>query len=80
MLKTTNYRVDSTTFTTAVQFLSEMTVVPDQATKPCDPSEQQARQDTLDALYLLDRRDRPEHPFHALYTGLAQQYAAEGVA
>lgn len=80
MLRTTSCRLDSTTFTTAVQFLSEMTVVPDHETKPCDPIEQQARQDTLDALYLLDGRDRPEHPFHALYTGLALQYTAEGAA
>lgn len=42
----------------------------------CDPTEQQARQDVLDALYLLDGRDRPDHPMHAVYTGLAQQYTS----
>lgn len=44
-----------------------------QAPNPCDPFEQQVRQDTLDALYLVDRRDSPDHPFHSLYTGLYQQ-------
>ena len=38
----------------------------------CNPTEQQARQDHLDALYLADGRDNPDHPMHALYTGLAQ--------
>lgn len=36
----------------------------------CNPVEQQARQDELDARYLEDGRDNPAHPFHALYTGL----------
>lgn len=38
----------------------------------CSPIEQQARQDRLEALYLADGRDNPDHPMHALYTGLAQ--------
>lgn len=38
----------------------------------CNPTEQQARQGHLDALYLADGRDNPDHPMHALYTGLAQ--------
>lgn len=48
----------------------------------CDPTEQQARQDWLDELYLLSGRDRPNHPMHCLYTGLylewtqAQEQAA----
>jgi hypothetical protein len=44
----------------------------------CNPTEQQARQGHLDALYLADGRDNPDHPMHALYTGLAQ--AADGPA
>ena len=36
----------------------------------CNPVEQQARQDALDAAYLTDGRDNPAHPLHSLYTGL----------
>lgn len=35
-----------------------------------NPTEQQARQDHLEALYLADGRDDKDHPFHNLYTGL----------
>ena len=38
---------------------------------PCDPREQQARQDSLDAAYLADGRDNPEHPHYSTYTALA---------
>lgn len=31
---------------------------------------QQARQDALDAAYEADGRNDPNHPMHALYTGL----------
>ena len=36
----------------------------------CNPIEQQARQDQLEALYEADGRDNPEHPLHCLYSGL----------
>lgn len=35
-----------------------------------DHNEQQARQERLDALFLADRKDAKDHPFHNLYTGL----------
>lgn len=35
-----------------------------------DPLVEQRRQNYLDALYLLDGRDAPDHPRHATYTGL----------
>ena len=35
-----------------------------------NPTEQQARQDHLEALYLADGRDAKDHPLHNLYTGL----------
>jgi len=28
----------------------------------------------LDALYLIDGRDKPDHPHYHTYTGLAQKY------
>ena len=37
---------------------------------PTDYDEQTARQKRLDALYLADGRDNPEHEMHSLYTGL----------
>lgn len=40
----------------------------------CDPIEQQAVQDRLDAWYEQDGRHEPSHPMHCLYTGLAEQY------
>lgn len=40
----------------------------------CTPAIQQARQDRLDALYLQDGRHNSDHPLHAHYTGLWQQY------
>jgi hypothetical protein len=45
----------------------------------CDPTEQQARQDHLEALYEADGRHDPAHPMHSIYTGLMaqQQEAAE---
>ena len=39
---------------------------------PCDPVEQQKRQDELDELYAADGRHDKSHPMHALYTGLAR--------
>jgi hypothetical protein len=36
----------------------------------CNPIEQQARQDELNRRYEEDGRHDPEHPMHALYTGL----------
>ena len=38
----------------------------------CDPSEQQARQDRLEAAYLADGRDNPDHPHYSTYTALAE--------
>ena len=38
----------------------------------CDPVQQQARQDQLEALYEADGRHDPGHPMHCLYCGLAQ--------
>lgn len=37
---------------------------------PCNPTEQQARQDQLEALYEADGRHDPAHPSHGVYTGL----------
>lgn len=39
-------------------------------------SEQAARQQRLEQLYLEDGRHEPEHPQHGHYTGLVQQAAA----
>jgi hypothetical protein len=36
----------------------------------CNPIEQQARQDQLEALYAADGRHNHDHPMHCLYTGL----------
>jgi hypothetical protein len=38
-----------------------------------DHVEELKRQERLERLYVEDGRDNPEHPFHALYTGLHQQ-------
>ncbi len=46
-----------------------MTTQPSNA-KPCDPVEQQARQERLDQLYRAAGRDRREHQMYGLYTGL----------
>ena len=35
------------------------------------------QQDLLDALYFRDGRDKPDHPFHHVYTGLGIKYWAE---
>jgi hypothetical protein len=35
--------------------------------------EQHLRAQSLQALYLLDGRQRPDHPHHGTYTGLHQQ-------
>lgn len=58
--------------------MPEMPSSPLPETLPCDPVVQQARQDALDMLYLIDGRDAVDHPLHALYTGLAQQYTSTG--
>ena len=36
----------------------------------CDPTQQQAVQDRLEALYEADGRHDPAHPMHGLFTGL----------
>lgn len=36
----------------------------------------QKRYDELEALYVKDGRDKPDHPMYALYTGLYQAYLA----
>ena len=41
-------------------------------------SEDQQRQDFLDSLYIQHGRDKAEHPMHSLYTGLYQQWVADG--
>lgn len=47
---------------------------------PCDPIEQQARQDRLEAAYLADERSQtPGHPLAWTYTGLLTD-AADGPA
>jgi hypothetical protein len=43
--------------------------------KPCNPIEQQSRQDQLEALYAADGRHDPAHPAHATYTGLCDACA-----
>jgi hypothetical protein len=48
--------------------------------KPCDPVEQQARQDFLDALYRASGRDRKDHPHHSSYTGLYREWATQNIA
>lgn len=37
-------------------------------------SEDNARQELLEQLYHEDGRDKPDHPMHALYTGLYEQH------
>lgn len=44
----------------------------------CNPIEQQARQDQLDAWYEADGRHAKDHPMHAHYTGLAEKYSGAG--
>jgi hypothetical protein len=39
----------------------------------CPWPEQDLRPKALQALYLLDGRQRPDHPLHGLVTGLHQQ-------
>lgn len=41
---------------------------------------EQRRQDYLDALYILDGRDFPNHPHHATYTGLYTEHVAQVLA
>lgn len=41
----------------------------------CNPREQQARQDRLEAAYRADGRHDPAHPDHSTYTGLANSEA-----
>jgi len=42
--------------------------------RDCDPVEQQLRQDLLDDLYRRAGRDRKDHPYYSLYTGLFQEW------
>jgi hypothetical protein len=44
----------------------------------CNPIEQQKIQDRLEAWYVEDGRDNPEHPLHSFYTGLAEKFGQEG--
>ena len=37
----------------------------------CNPIEQQARYERLEALYAADGRHNHDHPMHCLFTGLA---------
>jgi hypothetical protein len=46
----------------------------------CNPVEQLARQEQLDAWYALDGRHNHDHPMHSLYTGLAAEYARPDAA
>lgn len=39
-----------------------------------DVKEQQARAEYLERLYKADMRDKPEHPFHGVFTGLYNLY------
>lgn len=46
---------------------------------PCKPGAEDvksmaSRQAWLNRLYLYDGRNKPEHPMHGVYTGLAQKY------
>lgn len=43
----------------------------------CDPIEQQAIQDRLEAWYEEDGRQDPGHPMHCLYTGLANKFGQQ---
>lgn len=45
--------------------------------RPCDPFQQQARQDLLDMAYLMDGRNQPDHPLYSTYTGLARTTSYE---
>jgi len=46
----------------------------------CDPVEQLARQQQLEAWYEADGRNDVNHPMHGIYTGLAEKYhQQEGV-
>ena len=40
--------------------------------------EDQQRQDFLDSLYIQYGRDKKDHTLHSLYTGLFQQWVADG--
>jgi hypothetical protein len=46
----------------------------------CDPTEQLARQQQLEAWYEADGRHDHAHPDHSIYTGLAAKYAEQEVA
>ena len=40
----------------------------------------QQRQDFLDLLYVQYGRDKTDHPMYSLYTGLYQQWVADGLS
>lgn len=42
-----------------------------------DPLEEQQRQELIEQLYHCAGRDNPEHPQHATYTGLYQEWMAQ---
>ena len=46
----------------------------------CCPIEQDAIQAQLEAWYEADGRHDPNHPMHALYTGLAEQFRQQEVS
>lgn len=55
-----------------------MTKTPHTSFMPeCNPVAMQQRQDRLDALYMRDGRDSPEHENHSTYTGLWAKYVGE---
>lgn len=39
-----------------------------------DTKAMNARVERLEELYILDGRDKPDHPYHSLYTGLFMKY------
>lgn len=43
----------------------------------CHPTEQSARQQLLEQLYVASGRDRASHPCHCLYTGLWQEWTEQ---
>lgn len=45
--------------------------------RPCDPVQQQLRQDLLDELYSRSGRGDKNHPLHATYTGLWMEMTQE---
>lgn len=57
--------------------MNETATYPGRFMRGCSPLIQQARQDRLDALFLEDGRDNPDHPDFSTYTGLWAKYIGE---